>query len=490
MKFAELIKNIGATYDSARDNDEISEIIFDSRITSPSQRAVFVCIKGFSFDSHEHAKIMYDRGIRHFVAERALDLPSDTVVAICGSTRKALALMSAEFFNHPAKQLCTVALTGTKGKTSTSFMIKSILEEAGHKVGIIGTTGIFYGNVGIDSDNSTPESYYIHKYMRDMVDAGCDTVVMEASSQGFKMDRTYGIQFDIGVFTNLSPDHIGGNEHKDFDEYLNCKKMLFKQCNTGIFNADDAHFQAISKDCTCKVITFGYGDGLDFIASEPYFGSRDGKLVTEYSLSYGGKTHRLSIPLLGEISVYNSMCAAAVTSTLSCSFENIEAGLHRTVIRGRNESVDIGKDFSVILDYAHNEVSVESIFKTLHHYRKGRIITVFGCGGNRSRLRRFAMGDIITRNSEIAIITSDNPRFEKLDDIIADITSGIKAPLGDVAIIKDRREAIYRALSLAKKDDIVLIVGKGNQDYEEIEGVKYHFDEREVVRDYFKNASR
>jgi len=490
MKFAELIKNIGATYDTAYDNDEISEIVFDSRNTSPSKSAVFICIKGYSFDSHEHAKIMYERGIRHFVAERALDLPSDAAVAICGSTRKALALMSAEFFRHPAKQLCTVALTGTKGKTSTSFMIKSILEEAGHRVGIIGTTGIFYSNVGIDSDNSTPESYYIHKYMRDMVDAGCDTVVMEASSQGFKMDRTYGIQFDIGVFTNLSPDHIGGNEHKDFDEYLNCKKKLFKQCKTGIFNADDAHFEAISKDSTCKVITFGYGEGLDFTASDPYFGSCDGKLVTEYSLSYGGTSHRLSIPLLGEISVYNSLCAAVVTSTLGCNFENIEAGLCRTVIRGRNESVDIGKDFSVILDYAHNEVSIESIFKTLHHYRNGRIITVFGCGGNRSRLRRFAMGDIITRNSEVAIITSDNPRFEKLDDIIADITSGIKAPLGEVEIIKDRREAIYRALSLAKKNDIVLIVGKGNQDYEEIEGVKYHFDEREVVRDYFKNASR
>ncbi len=490
MKFEELIKNIDASYNTEHRSDEISGIIFDSRATSPSPSSVFVCIKGFSFDSHEHAKAMYDRGIRHFVAERPLNLPEDAMVAVCHNTRKALAVMSAEFFRHPADELCTIALTGTKGKTSTSFMIKSILEEAGHKVGVIGTTGIFYGGNHFDSENSTPESYYIHKYMRDMVDSGCDTVVMEASSQGFKMDRTYGIQFDIGVFTNLSPDHIGENEHKSFEEYLNCKKMLFSQCDTGIFNADDMHFQEVSNDCTCKVITFGYGNGLNYTASNPYFGSRDGKLVTEYNLSDNRTTHRLSIPLLGEISVYNSLCAAAVTSTLGCTFENIDAGLNRTVIRGRNEAVDIGKDFSVILDYAHNEVSVESIFKTLHHYRKGRIITVFGCGGNRSRLRRFAMGDIITRNSEISIITSDNPRFEKLDDIIVDITSGIKAPLGDVIIIKDRREAIYHALSLAKKDDIVLIVGKGNQDYEEIEGVKYHFDEREVVRDYFKNASR
>mgnify|MGYP001115079233 FL=1 len=181
---------------------------------------------------------------------------------------------------------------------------------------------------------------------------------------------------------------------------------------------------------------------------------------------------------------------APLAAVLGCTYDQIEKGLCKTVVRGRNESVDVGKDFSVILDYAHNEVSIESIFRTLSHYRKGRIITVFGCGGNRSKLRRFAMGDIISRNSNLTIVTSDNPRFEKLDDIISDIMSGIKEPKGEVTIIKDRRQAIYHALSLAKKDDIVLIVGKGNQDYEEIEGVKYPFDEREVVRDYFRNASR
>lgn len=490
MTFKQLLKNTDAVYDINKGDDKIDEVIYDSRVENPSPDAIFICIKGFTFDSHDHAAIMYSRGIRHFVAERTLDLPDDAVVAVCKSTRRALALISSEYFGNPSKRLRTIALTGTKGKTSTSFMIRSILENAGHKVGIIGTTGIIYDGKNIESENSTPESYLIHKYMKDMADAGCDTVVMEASSQGFKLDRTYGIEFDIGVFTNLSPDHIGGNEHKDFDEYLNCKKMLFSQCRIGIFNSDDPHYEAVSDGCKCEKVTFGYNQTADFKAASPYFGSIDGRLITEYDITFGGKTNRLSIPLLGEISVFNSLCAAAVSVTLGCSYDNISNGLQSTKIRGRNESVDIGKDFSVILDYAHNEVSIESILRTLYHYKKGRIITVFGCGGNRSKLRRFAMGDIISRNSEITIVTSDNPRYEKLDDIISDIMSGIKAPFGEVTIIKDRRIAIYHALSLAKKDDIVLIVGKGNQDYEEIEGVKYPFDERKVVMDYFKNASR
>ena len=455
MKLSELLENAKAQFDISRGNDEITEIIYDSRTESPDKSGLFICIKGFAFDSHGHAMKMYSRGIRHFVAEHTLDLPSDAVVAVCESTRRGLAVISAAFFGYPAKKLCTVALTGTKGKTSTSFMIKNILEESGRKVGVIGTTGIYYGKKTIDSENSTPESYLIHKYMHDMQNEGCETVVMEASSQGFKLDRTYGIMFDIGVFTNISPDHIGENEHKDFDEYLGCKKMLFSQCKTGIFNADDPETDRISSGCTCKKLTFGYKSDADFRAASPYFGSRDGKLVTEYDITLNGNTHRLVIPLLGEISVYNSLCAASVAAVLGCTYDQIEKGLCKTVVRGRNESVDVGKDFSVILDYAHN-----------------------------------AMGDIISRNSNLTIVTSDNPRFEKLDDIISDIMSGIKEPKGEVTIIKDRRQAIYHALSLAKKDDIVLIVGKGNQDYEEIEGVKYPFDEREVVRDYFRNASR
>ncbi len=490
MTLSSILENSGASFDASHANDSVSDLIFDSRIENPKQNSIFVCIKGFTFDSHDHAKKMYDKGVRYFVSEKQLELPADAVVAVCKSTRIALATMSAVYFKNPAKQLTTIALTGTKGKTSTSFMLKNILEKAGRKVGVIGTTGIYYGDVFIDSENSTPESYYIHKYFRDMKESGVDTVVMETSSQGFKLFRTHGILFDIGVFTNLSPDHIGENEHESFEEYLDCKKILFSQCKTGIFNSDDSHFEEISNGCTCKALTFGYGENCDFTASNPSFGAKNGALTTSYTLNANGKSDVLSYPIPGETSVYNSLCAAAVALTLGCSVQNVKDGLESTVIRGRNELVDIKKDFSVILDYAHNEASVESVFKTLSHYRKGKIITVFGCGGNRSRLRRFAMGDIISKNSEITVVTSDNPRFEKLDCIIDDIMSGIKTPLGEVMIIKDRRQAIYHALSLAKKNDIVLIVGKGNQDYEEIEGVKYPFDERIVVKDYFKNASR
>ncbi len=490
-KFSYLIRNINPVIDKEYADSDIDAIITDSRTEAPSEKALFVCIKGFTFDSHTHAKKMYDRGVRYFVCESKVELPEDAVVAYCKSTRKALALISASYFGNPANFICTIALTGTKGKTSTSFMIKSILEKQGCKVGVIGTTGIYYDGKYIDSDNSTPESYLIHKYLRDMVNAECDAVVMETSSQGFKLDRTYGIEFSIGVFTNLSPDHIGPTEHDDFEEYLNCKKMLFSQCKHGIFNFDDSHFEEISKNCTCTVSTFSCSGNGDYNAYNQFFGIKNNKLITsyDYTTPKGNKTH-IEFPIPGETSVYNSLCAIAVCDYLSCTAEQISDGLNSTVIRGRNETVETDKDFTVMLDYAHNEVSVNSLFTMLSHYRKGRIITVFGAGGNRSRLRRFAMGDIITQNSEIAIVTSDNPRFESLDAIIDDIMSGVKNPLGDVKIIKDRRQAIYTALSLARTDDIVLIVGKGNQDYEEIEGVKYPFDERTVVADYFKNASK
>ncbi|MEG1743065.1 MAG: UDP-N-acetylmuramoyl-L-alanyl-D-glutamate--2,6-diaminopimelate ligase, partial [Clostridia bacterium] len=406
------------------------------------------------------------------------------------NTRKFLALASANLFNNPSKKLFTVAITGTKGKTSTSFMLKNILEQTSKKVGIIGTTGIIFNDTHIESDNSTPESYLLHKYMRDMLDSGIDTLVMEASSQGFKMDRTYGINFDIGIFTNLSPDHIGESEHKDFDEYLNCKKMLFSQCITGFFNCDDENFINISSNCTCKMITFGKNKNANVKYSNDAYFSENGKLFSSFDISFQAETYHFKIPLLGEISVYNSACAAAAACYLGISFKDIERGLCKTRIIGRNEIVPIPLDFTVIIDYAHNEVSTESVFKTISHYNNGRIISVFGCGGNRSRLRRYAMGDIISKNSDITIVTSDNSRFEKLDDIISDIYVGIKSPKGEVITIKDRKSAINYALSAAKSNDIVLLLGKGNQDYEEINGVKYPFDERLVVADYFKKASK
>ncbi|MEG2003418.1 MAG: Mur ligase family protein, partial [Clostridia bacterium] len=352
MKINEILSKIPFDSQNEYQNLDLDDIFYDSR--NYKKNSLYVCLNGFTFDGHSYAQAMYDKGTRFFAAEHALFLPSDATVFICKNTRKFLALASANLFNNPSKKLFTVAITGTKGKTSTSFMLKNILEQTSKKVGIIGTTGIIFNDTHIESDNSTPESYLLHKYMRDMLDSGIDTLVMEASSQGFKMDRTYGINFDIGIFTNLSPDHIGESEHKDFDEYLNCKKMLFSQCITGFFNCDDENFINISSNCTCKMITFGKNKNANVKYSNDAYFSENGKLFSSFDISFQAETYHFKIPLLGEISVYNSACAAAAACYLGISFKDIERGLCKTRIIGRNEIVPIPLDFTVIIDYAHN----------------------------------------------------------------------------------------------------------------------------------------
>ncbi len=482
MNLSELLNGI-AIKGSCPDID-IADICFDSR--QAAEGLMFVCLKGHKDDGHLYVKAAYDKGCRVFCAEDDIALPPDAVILKSENTRRFLALASANFFGHPVKELLTVAITGTKGKTSTAFMISSVLTTYGKKVGLIGTIGTIIGDKIYKSDNSTPESYYIHKYFREMANAGIDTVIIETVSQGFKLDRTYGITFDIGIFTNLSPDHIGDGEHADYEEYKSCKKMLFSACRVGFFNADDKEAKYMERGASCAVREFGYEEGRDYNAADIRFSSGGGSLFAEFDFLHGGAKTRFTVPHPGKAGVYNSLCAASVCSFLGVPDDIILQGLKTTVVKGRNEIINARGGFSVIIDYAHNEVSVQSVFDTLEPYRKGgeRIFTVFGCGGNRSKLRRYSMGDVITRRSDVAVITSDNPRFEKLDDIIADIQKGITVPRGEVIVIKDRKDAIEYCLKNAKKDDIVLIIGKGHQNYEEIEGVKIPFDERRIVTEF------
>ncbi|NCA68006.1 MAG: UDP-N-acetylmuramoyl-L-alanyl-D-glutamate--2,6-diaminopimelate ligase [Clostridia bacterium] len=480
MKLSTILKDIKISGNYP--DTDIQDLCYDSR--KAGEGLLFVCLKGYESDGHKYAQSAYDKGCRVFCVEDDIVLPTDAVILKAENTRKFLALASANFFGHPSKELLTVAITGTKGKTSTSFMISSVLSASGRKVGLVGTIGTIIGDKIYKSDNSTPESYCIHKHFREMVSEGIDTVIMETSSQGFKLDRTYGILFDIGIFTNLSPDHIGDGEHADYEEYKSCKKQLFSACKTGFFNANDKETKYMEENASCSIKEFGTNTSCDYYAAEIGFIANEGKLLAEYDFCHNSKKTHFIIPHPGKASVYNSLCAASVCSFLGISDDVILKGLKDTVIKGRNEIINTKQGFSVIIDYAHNELSVKSVFDTLEPYRKGRIFTVFGCGGNRSKLRRYSMGDVITRHSDIAVITSDNPRFEKLDDIIEDIKTGITSPLGEVIIIKDRKEAIEYCLKKARKDDIVLIVGKGHQNYEEIEGVKYPFDEKQIVSDF------
>ncbi len=488
MKLSELLAGIEFTI-KGDVNAEINDIVYDSR--NASAGTVFFCIVGFQSDGHNFSQDAYDRGCRVFVAEHSLDLPEDATVAFTKNNRRALAAASANLFGNPAKRMLTIAITGTKGKTSTSHILKSIFEKAGHKVGLIGTTGIIYGDVTVKTKNSTPESYVIQKYYRAMADAGCDVSIIEATSQGFMLDRTYGIRFDIGIFTNLSPDHIGANEHKDFADYLECKKMIFGQSDTVYVNSDCEYFERIIEGADrSKIKTYGFGADADIHAEDMSFVTGDHRLITRFTCCDNEGKHPLDLCLPGEFSVYNALAAISVARGKGIPYSVIEEGLREASVRGRMEIVPGTVDYSVIIDFAHNEFSVQNLFDTLAKYSPKRIVAVFGCGGNRSKLRRYSMGEIIGRNAGLSIITSDNSRYEKVEDIIDDILIGMKKTDGKYIIIKDRREAIIYALDNALPGDVILLIGKGHEDYEEIEGVRYPFSEREIVLDYLRDAAR
>ncbi len=480
MKLVKILENIEYSCSNLDVNLDITDVVFDSRKATSGD--LFVCIKGFNFDAHSIVDELYSKGLRIFAVQQDVSLPNDAIIIKVDDTRKFLALASANYFGRPAEKLNTIAITGTKGKTSVSFMLKRIYECAGHKVGVIGSTGTYIGNTEYETANSTPESYLLHKYYKEMLDAGCDTAIIEATSQGFKMDRTFGIKFNTGIFTNLSPDHIGGNEHADFEEYLNCKKMIFNQCEKVIVNAGSDSFNEIVADANCPIVTvgednnecdFGYGNGI--------FGVGENSLTTKFSFYENDLSEEIDLKTPGKFSLCNAALAAACARQDDIDYTSIKQGLSTAFVKGRMEIVPIGKDYTVIIDFAHNEFSVKTLFDTIKYYNPSRIISVFGCGGNRSKLRRYGMGEVIGANSDLSIITSDNSRFEKVEDIISDILIGMHKTTGKYVIIPQRRDAIKEALRIASKGDVVLLIGKGHEMYEEIEGVQYPFDEREVV---------
>ncbi|MBE6623080.1 MAG: UDP-N-acetylmuramoyl-L-alanyl-D-glutamate--2,6-diaminopimelate ligase [Ruminococcaceae bacterium] len=492
MTFADILNCLGNEICDFKKGscDAFISLCYDSR--KAAKGSVFVCLKGANFDGHAFFDKAVESGAdcvvvsdKRIYSEKIAQSPNFSIVLV-NDTRKALALLSAEFFSHPAKKLFTVGITGTKGKTSTTFMVREVLENAGFKTGIIGTTGIYYNDKYEYIDNSTPESYELHRIFSDMVNCGITHVLMEVSSQALMMHRTYGINFDIGVFTNISPDHIGEHEHSDFEDYLSCKCLLFKQCKKAILNADADRIEDVLssvKDAGIEYLTYSTKDeNARFFGENCVFEITD-CLSTSFDLKNYGRIH-LNTP--GEFSVYNALCAASVGMTVGASFGQVAKSLEKVRVFGRVEPVKHEKcDFAVIIDYAHNALSLESLFASVKNYSPKNIITVFGCGGNRSKLRRYDMGEISGKYSDLSVITSDNPRTEKVEDIIDDILVGINKTDGKYVIIKDRKEAIHHALSVAKSGDIVLIVGKGNQLYEEIGHEKIPFDERIVVKEYF-----
>lgn len=458
---------------------QIKDIVSDSRKVKPG--SLFICLCGSSVDSHKFAGKAAEAGAAAILAQEPVECGSIPVVMV-KDTRAAMAFVAAAWYGHPANGMVTVGITGTKGKTTTSYMIRSILQAGGIKTGIIGTIGAVVGNKVIKTDNTTPDSIDIQKYLRMMADSGCKAAVIEASSIGLRDHRVDGFTFDYGLFTNFSPDHIGGKEHKSLEEYMHCKSLLFRQCKTGIFNIDDANWKGIAAGHTCPVETYGFSSNAQLRASGDRLISRPGYLGVHFDVC-GRVNYGVDVHIPGRFSVYNALAAIAVCLHFNVSEDDVRKGLDTVRAKGRVEPVKVPGNYTLLIDYAHNAISMENILTTLREYHPNRLICMFGAGGNRPRARRFDMGEISGKLADLSVITADNSRYENVMDIIADIKTGIDRTDGKYVIIPDRRQAIKYCIEHAQDGDIIVLAGKGHEDYQEINGVKYHLDEREVIAD-------
>ena len=447
----------------------IDDISYDSR--DETARTVYVSIS----DNENYIDEAIKKGAVAVVIWWNISFYIENVTYIkVDNPRKALFSLSNTYFNYPASDMYLIGITGTKGKTTTAYMIHSILTHAGIKCGLIGTIEVLYDGKSFSENNTTPESYVLLKHLKNMKETGTYTVVMEVSSQGLKHDRVAGLEFNIGIFTNISNDHISEREHRDFDEYLHYKSKLFRKCKVGIINLDDAYAHYIIDNSTCDIKTFA----LKTDATLRGMRVKDDGLDGVSFLAYGTE---ISLKLPGVFNVYNCLAAILGTYDLLSDMANVSKALSNISIKGRFEILKTGMPFDIIIDYAHNDSSLRCLLETLRSYDPGRIICCFGCGGNRDKGRRRKMGHVSALLSDITIVTSDNPRYEEPESIMDDIIAGIKEKYGIYIPIVSRREAVHYALKIAREGDIVVFAGKGHEEYEEIRGEKHPFCEREII---------
>lgn len=488
MKLLDLLEGLHYNWIQGSGDAEISAVIYDSRKIVPG--CLFICIEGVNFDGHDFAEEAVRQGAAALLVSKipcgfeireSADEKGGAAVVCVDDTRYAMAFVSVAWFGHPAGKLKVIGITGTKGKSTTAYLIKAILEKAGRRVGLIGTIETIIGDTHIHAENTTPESYVLQEDFYRMVQEGLDTVVMEVSSQALKLHRTQGFVFDYGVFTNLEPDHIAPGEHENFEEYLACKGRLFKQCRKGIINGDDAHARQVTEGHVCELETYGMGEECMLRARNIKLVRGPGKLGVDFCAE-GLLDFEAHMPFPGKFSVYNALCAIAVCRCFGAEVSHMREGLESAKVKGRIEKVDISDKFTLLIDYAHNAMALESLLSTLKEYEPGRLVCLFGCGGNRSRQRRFEMGEVSGRLADLTIITSDNPRFEEPQAIIEDIRTGIAGTDGEYVEICDRRDAIAYAVSNAREGDLIVLAGKGHEDYQEVKGKKYFMDERDIIR--------
>ncbi len=447
---------------------------------------LFIAIKGFATDGHTFIQDAIKNGATAVMIEEGCDLkslkiPQDVTIIMAKDTREALAICAANFYGNPSAKLKLIGVTGTKGKTTTTFMIKEILEKAGKKVGLIGTIATYINGKKIkDSDRTTPESLELQQLFSQMVAEGVEVVVMEVSSQSLKLHRVTGCQFDIVLFTNFSEDHISKNEHPDMEDYFQSKLKLFQMCKTGIVNVDDLHGAKIPNLFPdSNITTYGIDNFANVLAKDITITNA----YVDFKVKLTDRNERIKTGIPGRFSVYNSLAAICVAKKFDISPEVIKEALLEVRVPGRSELVNNKKELTIMIDYAHSPESLQNILQATKSYTRGRVISVFGCGGDRDSGKRPIMGEISGKIADYTIITSDNPRTEQPQKIVEQIEEGIKKTKGKYEVIVDRKEAIEKAISMANKRDIIILAGKGHEPYQEINGVKYPFDERIIVRE-------
>ena len=479
MKLSQLLKGIEVS--GGYNDAEITDVTQDSR--NITKGCLFVCIKGNTFDGHSAAAQALQKGAAVVLVERDLGLDAQVITP---NTRAVYSAVCANFFGRPAERLRLVGITGTNGKTTTAFLIKQILDSLGKKTGLIGTVQNMVGSEVYPAKFTTPDPYELQSLFALMVKAGCEFCVMEVSSQALAQGRVNGIEFEVGAFTNLTQDHL--DYHKTFENYFAAKRLLFENCRTAVTNADDPHGLAITNGLACKTVSYAVNtNNADFVAKNVRFKTTG----VDYDLVCDDIA-RVRCPIPGRFSVYNSLCAAAVCVTLGFELHSVIASLETSHgVKGRIEVVPTpGTDYTVIIDYAHSPDGLDNIISSLREIATGRIVTVFGCGGDRDKTKRPKMGKIAAELSDYCVITSDNPRSEDPSAIINDILEGMKGVSTPFTVVENRKEAIRFAMENAKKNDIILLAGKGHETYQILPTGTIHFDEREAVRDILGDISK
>ncbi len=463
---------------------DIQGVESDSR--KITKNCLFIAIVGFETDGHKYIKQAIENGATAVMIEEGSkikkeDVTDDVTIIMAPDTRMAAAKVACNFYKNPSKNLKVVGVTGTKGKTTTTFMIKSILELQGKKVGLIGTVANYIGSKNLgESSRTTPDALEIQKLFSQMVEEKVECVIMEVSSQALKLHRVDGIDFDIGVFTNFSEDHISANEHPDMEDYFNSKLKLMQISKTSFINADDFRVSKIKKLLPDKdIYSYGIDNEANLLAKDITITNSS----VDFKVKIDGKNERVKTGIPGRFSVYNSLAAICVTTKLGANAEQIKEALLSVRVPGRSELVDNKKGLTIMIDYAHSPESLQSILSAVKSYTRGKVISVFGCGGDRDKAKRPIMGQISANIADFTIITSDNPRTEDPQSIVDEIEVGAKKSKGKYIKIVDRTEAIKYAINMATKNDMIVLAGKGHETYQEINGVKKHYDEREIIKE-------